>query len=253
MAVTLTLEQLADHLRIERAAIGTGDVRRTILVELMQAGTAFVEQYAPDAPRDIQNLALARFAGYAYDAPSAPAGGTYAAMWLNSGCVGLLNPWRDARADYVPATGTTTPATAPTTPDTPDTPVDPEPTATRYFAANPSEIQAGSQPAPDAYRILTESDYLNGVEFTGLRFQLPPLPTPNLPARAYVWAVALPDGEELTSFVLDAFNQEAIAIFRQEADILINGETYHQWVSLSVYFGGGLFDGHFVMIAVTTP
>ena len=69
MAVTLTLEQLADHLRIERAAIGAGEPTRTILVELMQVATERVEQYAPNAPRDTQNLAVARFAGYVYDAP----------------------------------------------------------------------------------------------------------------------------------------------------------------------------------------
>ena len=94
MAVTLTLEQLADHLRIERAAVASGDPRRTILVELMQACMERVEQYAPDAPRDTQNLAVARFAGYVYDAPSASAGATYGPAFLNSGAVSLLNPWR---------------------------------------------------------------------------------------------------------------------------------------------------------------
>ena len=107
MAVTLTLEQLADHLRIERAAVGINDPRRTLLVELLQAGTHTIERCAPDAPTDVQNLAASRFAGYSYDAPPAPSGAAYAAVFVNSGAAHLLNPWRTARAALVPTTGGT--------------------------------------------------------------------------------------------------------------------------------------------------
>ena len=103
MAVTLTLEQLADHLRIERAAIASGDPRRTILVELLQVGEWLVEMYAPLAPNDVQNLAVARYAGYIYDSPPASAGAPYATSFVNSGALHIISPWRSGRADLVPA------------------------------------------------------------------------------------------------------------------------------------------------------
>ena len=103
MAVTLTLEQLADHLRLEPAAIAASDPRRTILVELLQVGEWLVEMYAPLAPNDVQNLAVARYAGYIYDSPPASAGASYATSFVNSGALHIISPWRSGRADLVPA------------------------------------------------------------------------------------------------------------------------------------------------------
>ena len=94
MAVTITLEQLADHLRLDQAAVNAGDPRRTVVMELMQVASHHVERYAPDAPVDIQNLATARMAGYLYDAPPASKGFDYAPSFDNSGARVLLAPYR---------------------------------------------------------------------------------------------------------------------------------------------------------------
>ena len=98
MAVTLTLEQLADHLRIERAAVAVGTPVNTVLAEMLALATATVEQYAVSAPDSAHNIAAARMVGYAFDAPPAAAMTAYAAIMLNSGAAHFLNPWRSARA-----------------------------------------------------------------------------------------------------------------------------------------------------------
>ena len=223
MAVTLTLEQLADHLRIERAAIGAGEPARTILVELMQVGTAFVEQYADAAPRDVQNLAVARFAGYAYDAAPSPAGAGFAAMWLNSGCVHLLNPWRDARAAAVHPTSLTGATTA-TDPDEtdlePTTPV--VPVATRYFALSETEV-------------FTETDFLNGEELDeDGRATVPVFPAGLF--RAF-FGLALEHGKTLHQAVFgpeEALPQ--VTPFIERDDVTIAGEPYRYWATNFAFF-----------------
>ena len=108
MAVTLTLEQLADHLRIERAAVAIGTPQNTVLAEMLALATATVEQYAVSAPDSAHNIAAARMVGYAFDAPPAAAMTAYAAIMLNSGAASLLNPWRAASGGMTTATGTAT-------------------------------------------------------------------------------------------------------------------------------------------------
>ena len=121
MAVTLTLEQLADHLRIERAAVASGTILAGILSEMLALATATVEKYAVDAPESALNVAAARMVGYAYDAPPAPAATAYAAIMVNSGAASLLNPWRSARAEIVPAIGLPVAEPEPTPTPTPET------------------------------------------------------------------------------------------------------------------------------------
>ena len=91
MPVTLTLEQLADHLRLDRAVATTPtDERYTVLLSLFESGKAEVERYAPDAPAAVQNQALAQLAGYRYDAPPAGRGGSTAYAFDYSGARALL-------------------------------------------------------------------------------------------------------------------------------------------------------------------
>ena len=101
MAVTLTLEQLADHLRIERAAVAAGTPVNVVLSEMLALATATVEQYAPDAPDSAHNIATARMVGYLYDSPPASAGGAYASGFLYSGAARALGEWRVARSELV--------------------------------------------------------------------------------------------------------------------------------------------------------
>ena len=239
MAVTLTLEQLADHLRIERAAVASDDVRRTILVELMQACTERVEQYAPDAPRDTQNLAVARFAGYVYDAPSASAGATYGPAFLNSGAVSLLNPWRGGRAAAVHPETTLTPATPPP-PVVPETPVEPTtpvvPAATRYFAVK-------------ADQLFTETEFLGGVEFD----ENGEVIIPAYPAgvfRAY-YGIAVEHGKTLAQVLFDpdAVTQDTTSQYDvpNPTDVIIGGESYSFWTA-GRYFS--VTEGHVIRITV---
>ena len=93
MAVTLTLEQLADHLRLDRAAATATDLRYTVLLSLFESGKAEVELYAPSAPVAVQNQALAQLVGYRYDAPPAGRGGSTAYAFDYSGARALLAPY----------------------------------------------------------------------------------------------------------------------------------------------------------------
>ena len=95
MAVTLTLQQLADHLRLDRAAATSTDVRYVTLSSLFESGKAEVERYAPNAPSAVANQALAQLAGYRYDAPPAGRGGSTAYAFDYSGAKALLAAYHD--------------------------------------------------------------------------------------------------------------------------------------------------------------
>ena len=125
MAVTLTLEQLADHLRIERVAVAAGTPQNTVLTEMLALAAATVEQYAVSAPDSAHNIAAARMVGYAFDAPPAASMTAYGVIFVNSGAASLLNPWRSARADAVPAIGLTPTVTDDEEPETPLIPTNP--------------------------------------------------------------------------------------------------------------------------------
>ena len=60
MAVTITLEQIAHHVRVDLSA-QLDDPIRLILADLLNAGIEIVEKYAPDAPVRVANLSVAQF------------------------------------------------------------------------------------------------------------------------------------------------------------------------------------------------
>ena len=60
MPVTITLEQLAHHVRIDLSA-DVDDPTRLILADLLNAATETVEHYAPDAPPSVQNMSVAQY------------------------------------------------------------------------------------------------------------------------------------------------------------------------------------------------
>ena len=102
MAVTLTHQELAAHLRIT-----TSDTQPipgpyvTIVVDSLQAATELVERRAPLAPTDSQNRAVTLLCGYWFESPrAAPQRFGYGA-WLHSGAAQLLSPWIERRAQAV--------------------------------------------------------------------------------------------------------------------------------------------------------
>ena len=90
MAVTLTVATLAEHLRLDADQYPVGSANRTLLVELLAAGTLMMEREAPTAPDSAHDLALARWAGYIFDSPPSAPGSGYAAAFVNSGAAAIL-------------------------------------------------------------------------------------------------------------------------------------------------------------------
>ena len=102
MAVTLTPQELAAHLRI--VASDTQPIPGpyvTVVVDSLQAATEMVERRAPLAPTDSQNMAVTQLCGYWLEAPIAPAQRFGANAWLHSGCGQLLGPWIVRRAQAI--------------------------------------------------------------------------------------------------------------------------------------------------------
>ncbi|MDE2783791.1 MAG: hypothetical protein OXK77_12610 [Gemmatimonadota bacterium] len=104
MAVTITGAEL-------EAVIGA---ERAVAERLLSVATAVVERYAPDAPSDIQNEAVIRFAGYLHQSRATIAfrstsiGGidvqgppTHAPAFRNCGAMALLSPWKVRRAGVI--------------------------------------------------------------------------------------------------------------------------------------------------------
>ena len=102
MAVTLTIQRLALHLRITTSeSQPVPDSYVTILVDSLAAATELVERRAPDAPTDSQNMAVGRICAYWFQAPeAAPARFSFHA-WQNSGAAEILAPYIDRRAEAV--------------------------------------------------------------------------------------------------------------------------------------------------------
>ena len=102
MAVTLTPQELAAHLRIV-----TSDTQPipgpyvTQVVDSLQAATEIVERRAPLAPTDSQNMAVTQIAGYWFQSPpSNPQRFGYNA-WLHSGAAQILAPFIERRAQAI--------------------------------------------------------------------------------------------------------------------------------------------------------
>ena len=103
MAVTLTLGELANQVRISVTA-STSDVPaeyNTILAANLAAATAMVEARAPAAPDDSQNKAVVQIVGYWLESPpAAPQRFGYNA-WLHSGAAQILGPFIERRAQAI--------------------------------------------------------------------------------------------------------------------------------------------------------
>ena len=103
MAVTITLGQLANQVRISTTA-STSDVPdeyNTILSTNLAAATALVESRAPAAPDDSQNKAVVQIVGYWLESPpAAPQRFGYNA-WLHSGAAQILGPFIERRAQAI--------------------------------------------------------------------------------------------------------------------------------------------------------
>ena len=102
MAVSLTPQELAAHLRIT-----TSDTQPipgpyvVIVVDSLQAATELVERRAPLAPTDSQNEAVVRIVGYWERAPDAPPQRYGYNAWLHSGAAQLLGPFIERRAEAI--------------------------------------------------------------------------------------------------------------------------------------------------------
>lgn len=102
MAVTLTAQELASHMRIT-----TSDTQPipgpyvAMVVDSLQVATEIVERRAPLAPSDSQNMAVTQIAGYWFDAPPAGAQRFGYSAWQNSGAAEILLPFIERRAQAV--------------------------------------------------------------------------------------------------------------------------------------------------------
>ena len=94
MAVTLTVEELAQATRITAAGEAIPADFLTILTRQLASATAAVQQYAPAAPDDVANEAVVLFVGYALESPlTSRAGRAPSNAFINSGARALLAPW----------------------------------------------------------------------------------------------------------------------------------------------------------------
>ena len=99
MAVTLTVEQLAAHLRLSDGE-SVAEPTAGILTRHLATATALIESYAPNAPEAVQNEAAIRLCGWLYDAPSHGMRGIQNGLSA-SGAAALLGRWRERRVGVV--------------------------------------------------------------------------------------------------------------------------------------------------------
>ena len=92
MAVTLTVTQLAEAIRVGTTAEETAQVTR-----LLAVATQLVTDFTDTAPDVLHNEAVVRIAGYLYDAPTT----AYGAALTNSGAAALLIKYRAQRAGRI--------------------------------------------------------------------------------------------------------------------------------------------------------
>ena len=99
--MTITLAQLAGHLRVgDGTTEPTGPVG-LVLTRVLAAAVAVVEHHAPNAPEAIQNEAAVRLAGWLYDSDPAGANPGGPQGLRASGAGSLLGPWRAPSAGAV--------------------------------------------------------------------------------------------------------------------------------------------------------
>ena len=103
MAVTITLGELANHVRLS-VTHATSDVPSeyaAILTDSLAAATELVERRAPDAPTDSQNMAVARICAYWLNAPDAAPQRFGFNAWQHSGAAQILAPFIERRAQAI--------------------------------------------------------------------------------------------------------------------------------------------------------
>lgn len=98
MAVTLTTQKLAYRMRlVADTETALAEPQLSVVNAILDAATALVQRYAPNAPSAIMDEAVSRLAGFMYDTP--PSGSR---QWQNpmqqSGATALLSGYRVQRA-----------------------------------------------------------------------------------------------------------------------------------------------------------
>ena len=89
MAVTITVAELQEALRLGNTAEETAEVTR-----LHAYASEAVTQHAPEASDTAMNEATRRLSGYLFDMPEAARGDGYANALRNSGAARMLLPYR---------------------------------------------------------------------------------------------------------------------------------------------------------------
>ena len=91
--MAIDVAQLAAYLGIEgRDADQTAELQL-----LIDVARSTVRDEAPDAPDNVQDLAIQRFAAYQHDQPFAARGQSFANAFVNSGAGSVLSRWRVRR------------------------------------------------------------------------------------------------------------------------------------------------------------
>ena len=94
MAVDIDVIALAADLRVGDGVSAPDEPINGILTRHLDAATAIIEKWAPDAPASVQNIAAIRLTGYWYDAPPATANLSFSHALVNSGAAAALRDWR---------------------------------------------------------------------------------------------------------------------------------------------------------------
>ena len=91
--MAIDVARLAAYLGIEgRDADQTAELQL-----LIDVARSTVRDEAPDAPDNVQDLAIQRFAAYQHDQPYAARGQSFANAFVNSGAGSVLSRWRVRR------------------------------------------------------------------------------------------------------------------------------------------------------------
>ncbi len=100
MAITISVDQLAAHLRLGDGVTALEEPTNGILTRHLATAKALIESYAPSAPEAVQNEAAIRFVGWLYDSPTHGMRGIQNAMSA-SGAAALLGRFRERRVGVV--------------------------------------------------------------------------------------------------------------------------------------------------------
>ena len=99
MTASITAAEVAVAIRAATDTEQVPDAAQMVLDFLVPASIAIVEDYAPHAPRAVQNAAVIRLTGWMYE--SDPAAARVDRGFTISGAANLLSRWREHRAGAV--------------------------------------------------------------------------------------------------------------------------------------------------------